>query len=267
MGEYWREGLLDDEVPKTLEEALGQWSLDVCLEKTRSATFEALNTEGEGRHVEDFCARRKIFFPQEPLEKLPKAWGDFGSKYGYIARYQKERKRVEAPYEGELDEYLEELLGLCQCLPDSSVRHIWRTEGGQVVFVTNPKGYKIRGVGRGGKKKEGVRRAPRAQRTKKDTMIGIIKGEHQTTLEKAEMAYRMMGSVRRKRERSGRMKNKRVPPLKQKWKVGSGNINDDKEGDEDEDEDEDEDGNEGGDEDEENYEDEGFGEDEECDEW
>jgi hypothetical protein len=160
LGDYWKADHLKRDTVQTVEDALEVWSVDRCLDKTTSAVFLGINTTGDGRHREDFKDRRKIFFPDGREWKLDKAWKEFGFKHGYISLY---RELEVAGSKEEVDVCLEELLDYCQCLPDSSNGRVWHTEAGRVVFVTNPRYYKIVGIGRARDRNQGAVRNPRAQ--------------------------------------------------------------------------------------------------------
>ena len=204
---------------------------------------------GAGRPSMSFSERRTVYFPEEGGPELQKAWKRLGEAPGYIFKYQRARRGLDGEGKARLDECMEELLGLCQCLPDS-VRGktggwVWKVEKKKITVLSNPRYYRMRRIGRMGSrtgKVQGLRAAP-AHRSVKSTAIAMMVHE-EVPEEVARRAYRATrGRGKEKQDRrSGKSKNRRKVPEKKKVEVESEDSSEEGDDDEEEEEDDEEDG-------------------------
>jgi hypothetical protein len=167
-----------------------------------------------------FSERRKIYFPVES-KGLAKVWKCLVEPPGYISIYQNQRRRLAPESRETLDDCLGELLGLCQCLPDSSRAKsggwIWSVKQKKIVVLTNPSFYQIKKIGKkpSNRGKNVARSAP-AHRSMKSTAIAMME-QAQVPREVAEKAYRLSKRYKARADlRSAKSKNKRRPPQKKR---------------------------------------------------
>jgi len=203
--------------PTTLSDALRCWSVDAILEEVIATSFRPCHSGLEGapgRPSMSFSMRRNMYFPEDEDQGLMKAWKSLGLQPGYISKYRGARKQMEPEAQKELDNCLEELLSLCQCLPDSSRSQsggwVWRVVGKKIVVLTNPKFFRLRRVGQkpsNPRRGQGQRAVP-AHRNARSTAVAILVQE-EVPQEVAEQAYRM---TRNRDRRSAKSKNRRKPP-------------------------------------------------------
>jgi hypothetical protein len=251
--------------PRTVSSALKCWSVDGMLEELIEACFKPCLSGlegGAGRPSMSFSDRRTVYFPVQGGQTLQKTWKRVGEAPGNIFKYQQVRKELDDEGKVRLDECIEELLGLCQCLPDSSRGKVggwvWRVDQKRIMVVTNPQYYRMKRIGQKGsktRKVQGLRGAP-AHRSAMSTAIAMMVHED-VPEEAARRAYWATRGRRKEKQdrRSGRRKNQRKVPEKKKVEVESvySSEGDDEE---EEDEEEEEDGDEeeeGGDEEEDGY--------------
>jgi len=129
-----------------------------------------------------------------------------------------------------VDDLLEELLDYCQCLPDSSSGRVWHTEAGRVVFVTNPRYYKIDGIGRANDRKQRGIRNPIAQQVEKEVRIGILEQELGLNRMLARRALGFEEKRKRLKEKSLRSKNKWNPPARRRASKAKSDTSDSADG-------------------------------------
>jgi len=212
--------------PGTIGEALKWWSVDTVLKEVIEASFKPClsNLEGgTGRPSLSFSERRKMYFPEDGPQTSTAIWKRLGDPPGYIYKYQRVRKRLDAEGQRILDEHLEELLSLCQCLPDSSRNKsggwIWKVDKKKILVMTNPKFYRLRRIGRkatkGGKAVGGQGlRAPPAHCSA--MMAAVEMMIHENVPE--EVARRAYQTSKRQSKHQGKRsalsKNRRKPPQK-----------------------------------------------------
>jgi len=263
----WRTRPENSIKPTTLTAALRSWSVDAILGEVLETSFKPCHSGlegGPGRPSVSFSQRRKMYFPEDGTT-LTKVWMRFGGSPGYISKYHERRKRLDMESKRVLDECLEELLMLCQCLPDSSRSKsggcIWRVEKKKIVILTNTKYYRLRRIGRvpsaGAKGKvQGLRAAP-AHRNARSTAIAMMMHE-EIPEEVARKAYQVTRSYGKRR--SAKSRNRRKPPQKQK-KVVEEEAEDEDSDDDDEEEDE---GQDYGDDEDSEIDEEGEGDDEDS---
>lgn len=231
--------------PRTLAEALRYWSVDFIMEEIDDVKFKPCHSGGHGgpgRPSMSFSERRKIYFPVG-LKVSTKVWRHLLEPPGYISIYRKHLGRLGPDNKKTLDECLEELLDLCQCLPDSSRTEsggwIWSVKEMKIVVITNLKFYRIKKIGKepsAGKKK--VRRSAPAQRGIKSTAIAMMV-QAEIPRDVAEKAYTLSKRHKaRMDQRSFKSRNKRKPPQLKRKKVSKDKSEDEEEEEEDEDEEE-----------------------------
>lgn len=236
LHEEWRIEPEFDISPGNVPEAMLTWTVDFILNHCVEPIFRACGIAGlehvTGRRVASFGERVKIYFPlsDEELSGKGNFWTSFGQEPGYLHDFW-ELVRESTPAEGtELQRCLEELLEQCQCQPDSarskSTNRGWHVDRKRVVILTNPKLYRIRGVGEEGKgtrlRKE-HRSAP-AHRSEKERNIRMLQ-QAGYTRDTATRAVRARQTIKKRRKhqevRSTRAKNKRVPPNARNRKKGT----------------------------------------------
>jgi hypothetical protein len=212
--------------PTTLSGALRCWSVDVILEEIMDASFKACHSErqsGPGRPSMSFSERRKLYFPDDEPKEMAKVWRHLGEAPGYIHKYFQLRKRLGPEAKSLLDECLEELLSLCQCLPDSSrsksAGWIWKVERKKIVVLTNPKFYRLKRIGQKPSTRVKSRngqagRAAPAHRNARSTAVAMMVSED-IPEEVAEKAYRATRRPKKNQDkRSAKLRNRRKPPQK-----------------------------------------------------
>jgi len=220
---FWRSRPEMTIKPETVADALQYWSVDFVMEEITDAEFRPCHSgqySAPGRPTMSFSERRKMYFPADS-EGLTKVWKCLVERPGYISIYQNHRRRLTPDHRIALDDCLEELLGLCQCLPDSSRAKsggwIWTIKQKKILVLTNPDFYKIKKIGKepsNGKKKVG-RSAP-AQRGIKSTAIAMMV-QAEIPKEVAEKAYRLARRHKaRDDQRSAKSRNKRKPPQRKR---------------------------------------------------
>jgi hypothetical protein len=228
LHQEWRIEATLDIAPTTIQEALTNWTVDFILQHCVNPMFLPCNTgfqHAPGRHVASFGERVNLYFPLENEGPLGTIWSGFGVEPGYIQEFQQMMK--DAIYKEELPKCLEELLGQCQCLPDSarskSTNRVWHVHQKRMAILTNPDFYSIRSVGEKGtsasKRLDKEQRAAPAHRGERERKILMLTAAGYS-LETARKAVNAQRTARQKRQRdmgrSNKAKNKRVPPQRKK---------------------------------------------------
>ena len=224
LHEGWRIETTVEIAPETIQEALTKWTVDFVLQQCVNPLFLPCNTglkHVSGRHVSTFAGRLNLYFPLETQEPLGKFWQGFVIEPGYIHEFWERMKDPE--HRDELPRCLEELLGQCQCLPDSarskSTNRAWHVHQKRMVILTNPRFYCIREVGKKGtvssKRLDREQRAAPAHRSERERKILMLQAAGYTR-EIAKRAVNAQRNARQKRlrdvGRSKKAKNKRNPP-------------------------------------------------------
>lgn len=205
--------------PRTIEQALGSWSVDSVCERMENIKFRPCNSgfrDVSGQPMLPFEDRWEIYFPDEGVV-LKKRWGIFAEESGYLHLYHAEARCLGTDDTQELNRCLGVLLSHCQCLPDSDLPaardNIWRVDQQQMVLLANPKHYKIAGVastkGNGGNR---APRAPAAHRLPKDAQIQFLIQEGYTAVNSTRAVKMKAASIRNVARRSNKAKNARQPP-------------------------------------------------------
>lgn len=145
---------------------------------------------------------------------------------GYIGVYRSRLRRLDEDEKERLDKCLEELLDLCQCLPDSSRTEsggwIWRVERKKIVVITNPGFYRIKKIGKrpSTRKDRKVSRSAPAQRGIKSATVAMMVVQGEIPRDIAERAYRYaLTQKERLGRKSARARNARKPPGSQRKRV------------------------------------------------
>ena len=127
-----------------IETALQFWTIGAMYDRLKAAHFCSVNVgefqvSGRARAHFGDDARVKLLFGE--LDMGP-SWNRLGT--AYLEKYAKKMKELDAEEQDEFREYLGDLLGYCQSLPDSDTRHPWRTDReGRVLLLANPVYYKV----------------------------------------------------------------------------------------------------------------------------
>lgn len=220
--EYWvtiREEFLVGGYPevKTLEEALSSWSVEEIESRMRSVTFEAVRAYwtglAKGRLENTFEERLGIFFPPADHRVNEKSSWKILWEYGYIGRYHVEWKKLGAEGRVRLNVGLKRLLGHVQCLPaaarctEGTTGYMWSYNESKdgVKVLTNPKYYRIRGIG----KEEKGKGIGRIMASRKEIELRIRMENEGISMEELERKEKVR---KRNDKRSGRAKNARKPP-------------------------------------------------------
>jgi hypothetical protein len=224
LHEEWRIEATFDIAPTTIEEALTHWTVDFILQHCVNPMFVACNTgliHAPGRPVASFAERVNLYFPLEDEGALGNIWSGFADEPGYIHEFREMMKDV--IHKEELPKCLEELLGQCQCLPDSarskSTNRVWHVHQKRMAILTSPDFYSIRAVGEKGtstsKRLDKEQRAAPAHRGERERKILMLTAEG-FSRETATKAINAQRTARQNRQRdtgrSTKAKNKRVPP-------------------------------------------------------
>lgn len=237
LHEQWRIEATVDIAPRTIEEALTNWTVDFVLQHCVNPMFLPCNTglrNVTGRHVASFAERFKMYFPLE-REGLGKFWSGFATEPGYIHEFWEIMEDV--GHKEELPRCLEDLLGQCQCLPDSarskSTNRGWHIHQKRMVILTNPEFYSIRQVGEKGTrtskqldKEKRAAPAHRSERERKVLMLQAAGFSRQTAIRAINAQRTARKRQQRIMGRSNRAKNKRVAPVKKKKEEEPGTESD-----------------------------------------
>jgi hypothetical protein len=89
LHEQWRIEATVDITPRTIEEALTNWTVDFVLQHCVNPMFLPCNTglrNVTGHHVTSFAERFKMYFSLE-REGLGKFWSGFATEPGYIHEF------------------------------------------------------------------------------------------------------------------------------------------------------------------------------------
>lgn len=213
---------------KTLAEALKAWTVDSVLSCCAKPNFQACNTgifdNVPGRPALSFGKRRRIYFPKDAGIHLQKKtlWGRFMDEPGYIHSYWAIRNELPERHHKKLDEFLEQLLGACQCLPDStradSGNRVWHVRSSRVIILTNPEHYSLKGIGRQDNRIHDTsvksKRSAPAHTSREDTMTQMLiqKGHPPLAARRAYHWKEKDEKRKRNSKRTGQSKNKRNPP-------------------------------------------------------
>lgn len=235
----WRIKSSVEIVPETIKEALTNWTVDFVLQHCVNPVFVPCNTgfkNVSGRPVASFAERGKLYFPVEDDEVVGRFWSGFVVEPGYIHEFWERMK--DETHKQELPRCLEDLLGQCQCLPDSarskSTNRLWHVHQKRLVILSNPEFYSIRGVGEKGtatsNRLDKEQRAAPAHRSERERKIMMLEAAG-FSRETAKRAVNAQRNARQKRlrdmGRSKKAKNKRMPPQRKKTENEQEEDNDD----------------------------------------
>jgi hypothetical protein len=207
-------------LPGSLQEALECWTLRETHRTLTSARYIACNAgllgSIPGRRVKSFQERLTIYFPKS-TQSLTGTWKVLAEPPGYISEYHTACKQLSAMDVDMLHTALELLLSKCQCLPSSQSSHsesggrtaIWEVRHESVHMLTNPDYYKLAKIG-DGRRKTTIRRAPTHTAVKK-LQVTLLK-QSGVSQDVAKRAVNWSRKLRQRR--TGKAKNRRVPPRK-----------------------------------------------------
>jgi hypothetical protein len=224
LHENWRTEC-DAICPTTVEEALKYWTLQEIHHQIKSVTFVACNAGLAGipdtKKMQSFADRRELYFPPSD-DGLSSHWNILATAPGYINEYHIICDKRSVDDINQLNDDLAELLSNCHCLPNSRRDGnggkrgrdvVWDIKSERVVILTNPSFYKLQRVGEGGQKRN-MRRAP-THTAKKQLLITLLEHTGVST-RTAKAAVNWSKSIAKRR--SGKAKNRRVPPPPRKRK-------------------------------------------------
>jgi len=211
-----------------LEQAMALWSVDQVHEHLREIQWEALSKpewKVGGRSKDSFRDRWQIYFPDRTIEP-PKgsSWGVLFKHPWYIAEYHERLKSQSTLQNLDMQISLGNLFHMVQSLPSSlrcsssAMGKTWEHAQGRTIMLTNPDMYRVETVG----KRVTTRRAgipaaiaPRLQ-NEEDLLFGF--GANQADQREIKRSLRVKQGAntlasQRNRNRSGKSKNARRPPL------------------------------------------------------
>jgi hypothetical protein len=209
---------------KTLEEAMGSWSLSEICSKLTSAEFLPCNAQlrgaRRGRPDKSFKDRFRTFFPENSAPQGSQ-WNLFWERPGYIGEYHHLRQTISDEDGRErLDDEIQHIFRHIQCLPNSHAHtsmfrgRVWSKRDDGIELVTNPLFYKIVEIG--------ARPGPGLKKTRKPVVRGQ-KGFASDLLKlegfDEEAARQAIAEERSRRriinaKKSAKSKAKRKPPNK-----------------------------------------------------
>ncbi|KDR65181.1 hypothetical protein GALMADRAFT_148904 [Galerina marginata CBS 339.88] len=146
--------------PITLDQAVSMWNFTELRKYCASiellqCTFGLQGIQSRAATSQlSFGERRSIFFPSpENYASYSGHWKSFGMhETGYISMYHNILKRSTQQVAEILNADLDLIFSGLQCLPlssgDPKKGTIWTSHHGRVQFITNPKCYPIRGIGK-----------------------------------------------------------------------------------------------------------------------
>ena len=156
--------------PGSLSDAMRCWTAASIDETLLHASFKACNTGlekngatpgAQGPRSQSFASRMHMYFPSATLDLPPRKdsdWSMFWSNSGYIASYHRLMDGATSEERFYIVDAFQDIFSHLQCFPASqkvskkSKGHIWKIQQGSFVFVTNPRFYKIEGLGKENKK-------------------------------------------------------------------------------------------------------------------
>ncbi|KAG1718252.1 uncharacterized protein EDB91DRAFT_1066822, partial [Suillus paluster] len=211
--------------PNSLQEAMKCWTITSIDDTLAAVAFEACNaglqdhtgvTAGRmGPKSRGFGDRRSLFFPDpDAPHKNNAQWSMLWEGDGYIAEFHRTMGTMDEDQGMLLKQGLSEVFSDVHCLPASGSR-VWTQKNDAIVFITNPRFYRIDCIGRG---VETQQRATRARRTMK-----LIKGKRIFAADLMDsQSFDTDGNLRRKTERQKcreiqkkmtmAKRNQRIPP-------------------------------------------------------
>jgi len=238
--------------PESLHDAIESWTLTKVHARIKSVSFIACNAtllgNIPGRRVLSFAERRALYFPASS-DDLVGYWKLLSTRPGYIAEYQEICADLTEDEISDLDSDLGTLLSQCQCLPlsirvteigSNAQQVIWKVQKQDILVLTNPSFYKLVRVS--GTSRHSSTRAPPAHAPKKSLQVSLLEqsGVSRNVARKAvNWSRTLQKEAHEKTRRSGKAKNRRVPPQRKKVPVPPEHESG---GDDDGDEDDDEDG-------------------------
>jgi hypothetical protein len=218
--------------PACLQDAIKCWTLDNVHSQIKSVAFIPCNADllgnVPGRRVPSFADRRSLYFPTMS-EGLVGYWKLLNTNPGYIAAYQEICSGLGEDDVSNLDSDISTLLSECQCLPCSirisgneknTQQVIWKVQKQDILVWTNPAFYKL--VRISNSLRHSNTRAPPAHTPKKSLQISLL--EHDgVSKDIARKAVNWSRALQKrsydKAHKTGRSKNRRVPPQRKKQQV------------------------------------------------
>jgi len=215
--------------PTCLQDAIKCWTLDNVYAQIKSVSYIPCNADLRGnvpgRRVPSFADRRSLYFPTTS-EDLVGYWKLLNTNPGYIAAYQEICSGLGGDDVSNLDSDISTLLSECQCLPFSiripgnaqnTQQVIWKARKQDILVLTNPEFYKL--VRIGNSSRHSNTRAPPAHTPKKSLQISLLEhdGISQDVARKAvNWSCALQKRSHDKANKTGRAKNRRVPPQRKK---------------------------------------------------
>ena len=195
----------------TLQEAVKSWTVSHVCETLLSVRFLP-NSHGLNKKSKrnwDFSALLEVFFPEIESLRKDSGWRRFSQKNGYLHMYSEFKARLSVEQFHNVNKSLAELLSHTQCLPnstkatDTAQGRVWTGFRGTIDMRTNSKFYMLKGIG-SAKSKSMARKVMR---------INLPTHQVVTRLDEAQGIHEMASrKIQRREKRSGRSRNKRIPP-------------------------------------------------------
>lgn len=208
--------------PTTFEDAMETWTVSEIQSTIGSsycqfvASSHGLKGKLPPSHSRDlsFSARRQIFFPSPDLEILVNSiWEPYAQPQGYISDYHNCLNNWDKDDVNQLHHDLDDIFSQLQCLPVGGLsvkkgkQAIWAVKSGKIQFISNPKFYRIREIG-----KE-VATRPRTQVSKRPHASKLI------LRRRLDESLGRYGNLPVRRRKSTKMGQKRKPPVRSKGRV------------------------------------------------
>lgn len=238
LNEGWKQTLSYD-APATLEDAMAFWTVQSLHSCITTPLFKACNAGlkgGGARGAPQLSFRKRAlqmyFTPPDVVCHHGSQWKNFANGFGYLKTFHDTLEKMSDTEQTELQHNLEDIFELLQCLPDSTIGSpavsgaVWRRKSHCILIITNPKHYRIEGIGAASRIRQ-VKRPhavpPTNPRSVCQQNILIAEGY-------VVKAVRRIQTERRKatrlvnRHRTGKAKNKRAPPTKRQRSIQSGST-------------------------------------------
>lgn len=212
--------------PTALEGAMHYWTISSVYESLTRTVFICLGAElpnapSVASDHRSFKQRRSTFFPNQATEfRATSPWTALAQSPGYIFDYWTTLNQIgiDDGSEAMLNAQLDELFSALHCLPEIRAEtekrngSIWTTELGNVFVVTNPRYYRIAGIGK--ERQQDTSRAPPATRTQQDLKQALLDLYGVETTDRAVVGSKNKEQQALRKRRSGKANNKRKPPVK-----------------------------------------------------
>ena len=146
--------------PSNLKEAMEIWACQTILGLLGGksiflpSTYQLEGAPKKKKADVSFRELRSLFFPCPNKDFRPNTiWEGYMEQSGYIGRYWEvlKEKEDEPDIIDGIHNYLDDIFGQLQCLPQSTADSIWHATDGSVCFLTNPIYYRVKSINSAGR--------------------------------------------------------------------------------------------------------------------